>query len=82
MEPIEGYLPLVSAPVAPGRPVSMRWAPPKWSPSLCQIERMIENLSATFACLGNISVTCIPGTGVAIGRQNPRYSAGASGFMS
>ncbi len=42
----------------------------------------MENLSVTLACLGNISVMSNPGTLVRIGFQMPRYSLGASGFMS
>jgi hypothetical protein len=42
----------------------------------------MENLSAIFAWSGKSSLISIPGTFVLIGRQMPRYSAGASGFMS
>src|SRR5580692_6107917 len=42
----------------------------------------MENLSVTLACLGNNSVMSKPGTFVRVGFQMPRYSAGASGFMS
>ena len=45
-------------------------------------DRTTENLSVTFACLGNFSVMSNPGTLVRIGFHRPRYSAGASGFMS
>ena len=82
IEPIDGYRPMVLAPVAPGRPVSIRWAPPKWSPSLCQIDRTMENLSATLACFGKSSLISMPATFVRMGRHIPRYSAGALGFMS
>ena len=40
------------------------------------------NLSATFACSGSSSHTSIPGTLVLMGMNCPRYSFGASGFMS
>ena len=43
---------------------------------------MIENLSANLARRGKNSQMSIPGTLVRIGRNSPRYSAGASGFMS
>ena len=39
-------------------------------------------LSAIFACRGNSSQTSMPGTLVLIGMNSPRYSLGASGFMS
>jgi hypothetical protein len=45
-------------------------------------ERMIENLSAICACSGMYSQISIPGTLVRIGLSGPRYSLGASGFMS
>src|SRR5207253_111719 len=62
--------------------VSMRWPPAKWSPVLWCSERTTENLSVTRACRGNSSLMSKPGTRVRIGRQMPRYSAGASGFRS
>ena len=46
------------------------------------IERMTVQRSITCAVLGSSSQTSIPGTLVLIGLKSPRYSAGASGFMS
>ena len=39
-------------------------------------------MSAIFACIGISSQISIPGTLVAMGLNSPRYSLGASGFMS
>ena len=64
------------------RPVIIRLWPPPWSLKSCEIERMSENRSATFVCSGKSSVTSMPGTLVFTGLKSPRYSAGASGFMS
>ena len=63
--------------------VSMRWPPAKWSPVSWCSERTIENLSVTFACFG-IQLGDVEARApcVRIGLQMPRYSAGASGFMS
>jgi hypothetical protein len=72
--------------LAPETPMSfvviMRWPAAKWSPVSWCSERTIENLSVSRACFGNSSVTSMPGTRDLIGFQMPRYSAGASGFMS
>ena len=46
------------------------------------IPRMTASLSIIFACRGRYSQTWTPGTLVPIGRNSPRISAGASGFMS
>ncbi len=80
--PTKGDFPGVSAPLAPPRPVSIRCPPAKWSPLLWYSDRTIENRSARCACRGNSSVNSNPGTFVRMGFQIPRYSAGASGFMS
>src|SRR4029434_6919801 len=42
----------------------------------------MENLSASFACSGNISQMSMPETLVLMGRNSPRISEGASGFIS
>jgi hypothetical protein len=58
--------------------ISMRW----WSGS-CQVTlRTTANLSEIFAWSGSNSLSSIPATLVRIGRNSPRISAGASGFMS
>src|SRR5205085_3251125 len=82
IEPIDGYLAGWSPPLAPPRAVSIRCPAAKWSPLSWCSERTIENLSATLACSGHNSLTSKPGTLVLIGFQMPRYSAGASGFIS
>src|SRR5579871_5352680 len=46
------------------------------------MERIKVNLLATCACKGSSSQTSSPGTFVRIGLKSPRYSTGASGFMS
>src|SRR5262245_20190629 len=56
-------------------------------PSLCDdiswcSERTIENLSAICAWSGMYSQISMPGTLVRMGLSGPRYSCGASGFMS
>src|SRR5262245_29135338 len=43
---------------------------------------MILNLSAIRACRGNHSQICVPEMLVEIGSNSPRYSTGASGFIS
>ena len=45
-------------------------------------KRMMLYLSAIFACRENNPLASIPGTLVFIGMNSPRYSLGASGFMS
>ena len=47
-----------------------------------RVERMIEYLSATPASSGINSQISTPGALVAIGRNSPRYSTGASGLRS
>ena len=42
----------------------------------------MENLSCCCASRGRCSVICISGTHVEIGLKSPRYSRGASGFIS
>ena len=46
------------------------------------IDRSRQTLSIARASRGRCSQSWMPGTGVAIGRNSPRISAGASGFMS
>src|SRR5207253_2645566 len=81
--PRPGNLPVLLAPLTPmSLVVSIRCPAAKWSPVLWCSDRTMENLSVTLACLGYSSVTSKPGTFVLMGFQRPRYSAGASGFMS
>src|SRR5207237_6576436 len=67
-----------------GLPVSQYIGARAWSPGLLSVvtERRIVYLSAIFARFGISSQTSRPGTLVLIGLNSPRYSAGASGFMS
>ena len=54
-----------------------------WSPrSFDLIPRMMARRSIIVACRGRCSQISMPGTFVAIGRNSPRTSAGAAGFMS
>ena len=48
----------------------------------CRNDRTSENLSACLPIRGSSSHSSIPGTQVFAGRNSPRNSAGASGFMS
>ena len=83
MAPMPGKRCMLLAPLTPmSLVVSMRWPPAKWSPVSWCSERTIEKRLVMRACLGKSSVTSKPGTRVRIGFQMPRYSAGASGFMS
>jgi hypothetical protein len=43
---------------------------------------MMLKCLASFAVSGKMSVICMPGTGVLIGLNGPRTSAGALGFGS
>src|SRR5437870_3905000 len=54
----------------------------KWLVRPCCRLRMIVRRSATRARWGRCSQAQRPGTAVAIGRNSPRTSAGALGFMS
>src|SRR6266704_1397745 len=53
-----------------------------WLFSFDFIERSKVYLSACFAVKGRCSQIWMPGTLVGIGLNSPRYSLGASGFMS
>ena len=59
-----------------------RSVPAGWPGALWVMLRTIVNLSAIFACMGNSSVICIPGTLVEIVSNGPRYSLATSGFGS
>ena len=48
----------------------------------CSIERSRQSLSIWAANSGRCSQSWMPGTRVSTGRNSPRISAGASGFMS
>ena len=56
--------------------------PMPWPAFVWQPDRTIASLSMIRDCSGRCSPTSIPGTFVAIGRNSPRNSAGASGFRS
>src|SRR5437870_12341234 len=49
---------------------------------LLPLQATIANLSAIVACNGNSSQMSMPGMLVRIGRNSPRISTGAFGFMS
>ena len=64
------------------RPVSMMWWPAEWSFEPCVSDRTSAQRWLRSASRGRCSQISIPGVLVAIGRNSPRISAGASGLRS
>ena len=65
-----------------GLPVVTKYVAALWLTAECVIDRTMRKRCACRARSGRCSVMRMPGTFVAVGRNSPRTSAGASGFMS